>query len=71
MQRCVNLKSIFGKKIHYSLISKLANVMTKDPQHFNVVLMANVLANLAIILQNVTSVPKTFLRMLMANARVK
>ena len=45
--------------------------MTKDPQHFNVVLMANVLANLAIILQNVTSVPKTFLRMLMANARVK
>ena len=45
--------------------------MAKDPQHFNVFLMANVLVNLAIILQNVTSVPKTFLRMLMANAKVK
>ena len=45
--------------------------MAKDPQHFNAFLMANVLVKLATILQDVTAVPKTFLRMLMANARVK
>ena len=46
-------------------------MIEKDPQHFNVFLMANVLVNLDTILQNVTIVPKLFIRILMENAKVK
>ena len=45
-------------------------MIAKDPQHFNVFLMANVLVNLDTILQNVPIVPKLFIRILMENARV-